>query len=637
MSYFQAYNFALVVVFVLYRILLIAFIAKSESPPLGVSKSFFTYSAIASGFIYDVVMIAVFAFVVKVIQTLIAAFQQKSSAPADAPRYGRRSVIAALGYLLVLMSILFLTASHFNLLMTMNTPLTYAMLVEFLTVISFGEFLKLMTFFDYAAVFSPLILFGVFRFVPWRVPWAALRLKRLSLWVFLLCAFELMAFVRTGNWEVRLNPVVFLLQDMLQQEKKEAILLPSDQLLVKYDEPWLNQRPIAKSVELKNGRRQPTNVVFIILESTATTYIFDDQKYGQGKIPMPFLHSLKAKSLYASEHYASNNSSPRSLFSIFSGLYESPELRFFSMEKNLRIPHLIDYLGKSYHHFLVTPADLNWYFPKHWFKNRGFTRFFDYNALKAITEYKAGPTAVRDEFQTVDFFIQKMRESPKPFLGVYYTFVAHWPYPDLGVENRIVKPETSMHRYINNLYVQDKLIEKVVTSLHDSGEISNSIVVIVGDHGEAFYQHPGNRVHSSESFNENIKSPLLIYAPAFIKPRLIEHPTNHVDILPTILSALYIPYESKMVQGESLLESAPSRKFSFSYGNENTVSVFSNDLKKTKIIKAKKDCQLFNLRLDPNEQKPMACDLSSEAYKAAELFFREQPRRLKSYNAKMQP
>jgi hypothetical protein len=608
----------------IYRVVLSAALLLSETPPLGAQKGVTSVLSVVSGLGNDLVLLLL-------IYLLILAFRLMR--PAKPPKPIHRSLSILLISLALFWNALIL-GSHTNLLFTMNTGFTWSIFVEFFTVLSLREFLSLMTIKDYVAVLTPPALF-LLLFL--QHPVRSISMHTAALMVGL--AFGLLAL----SWlplsgrvpdELNMNPHVFFARDAVRQllaARATRPLSTGKQMNVALNQPpFVSDLPEKTPTKLLRANRS-ANVIVIILESTATEYIFDTSKYAGGKMPMPYLHSLAEKSLWFTRHFASNNSSPRSIFSIFSGLYESPETRFFSMERKLRIPHLLDYLGKEYRAFLYTPADLDWYFPKAWFRNRGFTELNDYHRLKQLPEYKAGPTPVRDEFQVVQEFIRELR-GRSPYLGVYYSFVGHWPYPDLGPEHRLIEPKSARDRYINNLYVQDKVIRQIVESLEASGKMQDTVLVIVGDHGEAFYQHPGNRVHSAESYNENIAAPLFIYAPGLVEPSKISAPTVHADIVPTVLDLLGRQYDSQRFQGESALRGHYRRKFVFSFGNENTITAVSTDLAKMQILRASGKCRHFDLASDPAELNNLGCDSTSEQYRALEAFLRLQPGLLKGYN-----
>jgi hypothetical protein len=609
---------------IVYRVVLAFALLLAEAAPLGAQKGVTSVLAVLFGLGHDLVpLVLIYLLVLAVRLTL----------PVKQPAPMRRSLSLLLLCLALFWNAMIL-GSHTNLLFTMNTGFTWSIFVEFFTVLSLREFLSLMTIKDYVAVLFPPVLFMLLvmqrpvRAVSMRAAGVMLGL------VFGLLALSWLPLSGRVPDELSMNPHVFFARDAARQLLAASETRPLS--TGKQMNVALNQPPFVSDVPEKTPTKllhvnRSANVVFIILESTATEYIFDTTKYAGGKMPMPYLHSLAEKSLWFTRHFASNNSSPRSIFSIFSGLYESPETRFFSMEKKLRIPHLLDYLGKDYRAFLYTPADLDWYFPKAWFRNRGFTELNDYHRLKQLPEYKAGPTSVRDEFKTVQEFTRELG-GQSPYLAVYYSFVGHWPYPDLGQEHRLIEPKSSRDRYINNLYAQDKVIRQIVESLEASGKMQNTVLVIVGDHGEAFYQHPGNRVHSAESYNENIAAPLFIYAPGLVEPRKISAPTVHADIVPTVLDLLGLRYEGERFQGESALRGEYRRKFVFSFGNENTITAVSVQLAKMQILRASGNCRHFDLLADPAELKNLGCEPGSEQYRALEAFLRLQPGLLKGYN-----
>ncbi len=627
---FQAFLQVFFAAGILYRVLLVIGLFISEAPPLGIKRDFWLIVGIISGLAYDILLLIVFvslyALVHLAFSKRVAEDARGLSAPSPMGGLGRIACsLALLWHSLVL-------GSHLNLLFTMNTGFTWSIFVEFFTILSLRDFAALLTWRDYLAIVVPQGVFLVMLSRHRRLPLQGIALTITLAGVFLGMS-ELTPARRTPQ-ELLQSPHVYFLANTwrsLTIARAPAAKASMASANVAFNDPiFYDQR---SSPDTKPSRdKVKANIVVIILESTAREYIFDQQKYAGGRMPMPYLHALAAKSLHFAQHFASNNSSPRSIFSIFSGLYESPETRFYSMERDLNVPHLIDILGRDYTPFLVTPADLNWYFPRAWFKNRGFTDLQDYNVLKHLREYKAGPTPARDEFESVAHFNERVRMVREPFMGVYYTFVGHWPYPDIGVGYRIIQPMSSRDRYINNLYAQDQLIEKIISSLEASGRLEHTIVVIVGDHGEAFYQHPGNRVHSGESYNENIASPLVIYSPKLIEPKLITVPTVHADIVPTLLDAMGVSYRGERFQGESVLRGKLRRNYIFTYGNENTLTSVGRDLRKMQILHASKSCRNFDLVSDAAEQKLLPCDTAAPQYAALQKFYSAQPGLIKSYN-----
>ncbi len=362
------------------------------------------------------------------------------------------------------------------------------------------------------------------------------------------------------------------------------------------------------------GNAGKTNILVIVLESTGARYVFDETltKPGAGK-PMPFLHSIAAKSLYLSRHYATANSSPRALFSLFTGLYPEPAVDFFSLKRGLKIRGWNTYLAAATS-FLVTPCTTEWYFPMGLFKNNGFSEVIGRDQL-TFKENRTEPSDARNEEQTGDFFAARLAKAAEPFVATYVSFAPHYPYHDYGQRWRITTGTTRLDRYVDNLRLLDAQLQKFFTVLEKKGSLRNTVVVIVGDHSEAFRQHKGNYIHSLHSYEENLAVPALFYYPPAIAPGRIDIPTSHVDIGPTLLDLLKVEHSPRDFQGTSLLRPV-HREFIYAYGNEETVTVYGKDLSKTQRLKTG-ICRVFDLKSDPGEQQQKNCEALSKALAAA--------------------
>jgi len=363
-----------------------------------------------------------------------------------------------------------------------------------------------------------------------------------------------------------------------------------------------------------SGIATKTNVILIILESTGSRYIFDEKLTRKGEgVPMPFLYALSQRSLYLSRHYATANSSPRALFSIFTGLYPEPEPEFFSLRSSLKIKTWTSYLPSALQ-FLVTPCAVEWYFPLGLLKNNGVSEIFGQSQLE-FAEKRTHPAEARNEEQTADFFVGRISEAPQPFFATYISFAPHYPYHDYGDRWHISAGETRLDRYVDNLRLLDAQIEKVFKALEARAILHNTLIVIVGDHSEAFRQHKGNYIHSLHSYEENLAVPALFFYPAAIKPRRITSLTSHVDIAPTVLDLLKVPYTPQSFQGVSLLRPV-ARNHILAYGNEETITAYSGEGTKTQLLRTG-ICRQFDLLADPAEQVRRDCVADSAGLRAA--------------------
>jgi hypothetical protein len=315
-----------------------------------------------------------------------------------------------------------------------------------------------------------------------------------------------------------------------------------------------------------------------------------------------------------------------------------PETAIYDVRKDIYLPSLITYLGESYQRLLVTPASLDWYFPHSFLLHSGLAELWGYHALPVRRNAPGGRAHARDESDTVSFFLRRLGELSRaaPRVAIYYSFVAHWPYPDYGDSTHLLKPVRPINNYYNNLRYLDMQLERIYNHLKDNQLLDDTILVVAGDHGEAFGQHAHNYTHSRASYNENYRTPALLYNPRLFPPRVFTAPTSHVDILPTLLDALGVAHDDRWLQGESLYQDRFRRKYIFLYGNEDTVSSISEDLIKLQISFKRNACWVFDLKVDPDEKKPLSCGPHKEQQQALLLYRNNQRIALRRMNAQGQ-
>ena len=416
--------------------------------------------------------------------------------------------------------------------------------------------------------------------------------------------------------EIRMNPALFLLSDVLDH------LFPKGPVAIQAIKRRLPRRAgLPRGENSFHGatgfdrfqtfeKGPPWNVVFIVMESVGTRYMFDTSQ--GNRMPMPFLNRLAGESWYLKRHYTSANISTKAIFSLLSGHYDLFTREAFGRRPDTVIPSIYNFLSGTHDSFLVTPTSLTWYFPTAFIKNSGLPEIHSYENLSfKIKEvfHTLGRYIARDEAQTVDFFIQRLDKAREPFLGIYVSFTAHLPYFDYGPEYQIMEEDgRAISRYYNNLNLLDHLIKRIYDHLEERGRLERTIFVVVGDHGQAFGQHhPDNYMHYRYSYNENLETPAIIYQPTLFKPRVIDFPTSHVDLLPTLLDGMNVPYDPSQFDGESLLQNRLRREQIFFYGYEGSISLLNTDQIKVQFSLKQNRCWAFNLRTDPDEENPLDC------------------------------
>ncbi len=536
---------------------------------------------------------------------------------------------------IVLLAMVFIHGVHGRLLFDVQTGVDLSVIKEASSGISAVETLKLTGARDYLFLLFP---FGIF----WLVLLSSIHFRVWMVRVSVVFAFFLLflsllpASGRAKNVpdEISMNPALFLLSDVAEnafnRRTDTAKGSPAGAQPARFKEGY----PAEPAISLPVKSTHPWNVIFFIMESVGTRYIFDTSN--NHRMPMPFLHKMSQEGWYLKRHFTTSNVSTKAVFSLFSGLYDFFNRETFGTRTDAEVPSIYRWLGEDYDRFLVTPSSISWYFPTKFVTNNGPQEIHSYENLKfKIKEqfHSLGHYIARDEVQTVDFFIQRLSRAKEPFLGTYISFAAHFPYFDYGEEYRILDDERLISRYYNNLNLLDRMIQRVVDHLEQKGLLDHTILVVVGDHGQAFGQHhPNNFMHYRYSYNENLETPAILYQPALFKPRVINFPTSHVDLLPTLLDAVRIPYAPAAFDGESLFHRRSIRKPIYFYGYEESFSSLDSHLIKVQHSLKKKSSWAFDLKHDPEEKSPVDGSSYPSELEGLRQFVREHDAALLRYN-----
>ena len=166
---------------------------------------------------------------------------------------------------------------------------------------------------------------------------------------------------------------------------------------------------------------------------------------------------------------------------------------------------------------------------------------------------------------------QRGLDSPR--MAIAYMFATHSRYSD--PEDQIFQPaapvnsfltrtpetiEEFFNRFKNSMRTMDKLLKPLLRD--------DCVVIVVGDHGEPFFED-GTAFHGTRLSRYQNMTPAIIHYPG-VTPQTVETPTFHSDLLPTLFSILHIPLtDDEPLDGVDLLTTPPQalRQRSFMTGN----------------------------------------------------------------------
>ncbi|MEA2326298.1 MAG: choline-sulfatase, partial [Thermoanaerobaculia bacterium] len=151
--------------------------------------------------------------------------------------------------------------------------------------------------------------------------------------------------------------------------------------------------------------------------------------------------------------------------------------------------------------------------------DRGFERYDD-EIVRNVTDSSGTFDAERRGGEVVDRALAWLRQSDaRPFFAWVHLYDAHAPY---------APPPPYPQTYDGEVAYVDTQIARLLAAV-DRG---NTIIAVVGDHGEALGEH-GELTHGLLLYEPTLHVPMIIAAPS-LAARVIRTPVSTIDLAPTI-------------------------------------------------------------------------------------------------------
>lgn len=297
------------------------------------------------------------------------------------------------------------------------------------------------------------------------------------------------------------------------------------------DRLWPVVHPPPSDPQHPPGMPDRPNVVIIILESFSAVYsgtLSGDQSW------MPFLDSLMGTGINFTRAYANGRRSIDGIPAILASMPELMDEAFLS-SRYAATPFT------SLAHLLVARGYGTSFF--HGGRNGtmsfdGFTRSAGIQRYVGMNEYPGGTEdfdgqwGIRDR-PFLQFWADELSHETQPFLSAAFTLSSHHPYrlPKEEAE-RFAGGTQDIHPTL--LYADDAL-RGFFRTARDMPWYANTLFVITADH-TADLERTGK--HGDLPIDYWV--PLLFVAP-WITPAAVEHTTQHIDILPTVMAMIGHP------------------------------------------------------------------------------------------------
>lgn len=360
------------------------------------------------------------------------------------------------------------------------------------------------------------------------------------------------------------NPAISMLSDLwsLRQTNSKNIIIP--QHLLRH-----------RRVAVPRGRQKLTtrkSVILITIESLRSDAIL---RTHQGREVIPYINKLARTGVFFPNCYSQSTQSDHSDPSILASLYplRSDHVRYYN--KREPWPKMLPYdLLKPYDYStaIVSSQDETWGNMHHFYESDSLDYFYDArtyrkdtatglksdNLNESMLRYSVNgkvPDNITAD-AAINWLTSQLQNDQPFFLHVNFQS-SHFPYqrPDglLGPFIPCVPPaEISMiacnhdavlplkNAYYNALEYIDNQVGRIVNALNQAGVRDQTIVVITGDHGEAFCEST-EMGHAQSPLETTTKVGLIINCPGTVAANYDTYLVQSIDIVPTTLKIVGLP------------------------------------------------------------------------------------------------
>ncbi len=301
----------------------------------------------------------------------------------------------------------------------------------------------------------------------------------------------------------------------------------------------IGERRVAGGPLLPSGAAAGRNVVFVVLESAAQRFVAANDSPSA----MPFLRTLAAQGLDCTDASATYPESIEGQVAVFCGLPPMPDAspRDYARHAAQALPHRLRPHG--YRSALFHSGRFDFLGMRDVIGPMGFDVLADAATLGGERSTSFGI----DEETTVDALLRWLGELPpaQRAFACWLPIAGHHPYssPPGGP----FPTDTQLGCYRNALHYADRMLARLWAGMCALAPSEQWLLVVVGDHGQAFGEQPGNFGHAFAVYDENLRVPFVVCAPGAIAPGLVhDAPCSHLDVAPTLLDLLGVGGEGAL-------------------------------------------------------------------------------------------
>ncbi len=237
--------------------------------------------------------------------------------------------------------------------------------------------------------------------------------------------------------------------------------------------------------------------------------------------------------------------------------------------------------------------------------NLGFAKFKSGDEMDASGLRLANYFGYEDRIllQPVRDWLTTEKSRRVPFFLTILTNTPHHDYrPVYSYGRKRFVDNTRQDHYLNAVRYDDFIVRDIVESLRRAALLDDTIVIVMGDHGEGFGQH-GRLAHDDVIYEEGLHVPFVWYEarggpPVGRKPGNF----NELDVVPSIIDRLGLTVKDGQYEGRSIFARGKERVlYASCHGDHRCIARYDGNQKFIHHFGRRSD-ELYDLAADPAEK-----------------------------------
>lgn len=366
-----------------------------------------------------------------------------------------------------------------------------------------------------------------------------------------------------------------------------------------------------KTFQLEMTSGEKPHVIFLFLESFRAKDI--GALGGEHKVT-PHFDRLAKKGILFTNFYSGGVQTTRAVMASLYGVYPDFTARpVQSRQPDLPLIGIPDFfLEQGYHTAFFHNGSLHFerkdlFFPRH-----GFEAIYGRAEVAAAFPKAASASwGVHDEY-LMSYFVKWLQAQDARMQSTFSTLftVSHhhpWDVPDDYTAPAFDFPDRpEFSKFLQSMHYSDHALGCLVRLLERQGLDRKTILFVLADTAQPMGEHRGNNMLVNGLFEENLRIPLLIYAPGHTqKEQRVSGLGGQVDLMATVMDLFDITSLNHSV-GSSLLRKLQDRKLFFNNPFGEELLGLRSETHKYIYNLTREKHFLYDLNDDPGEQHNLA-------------------------------